>query len=107
MFESSNLSCPTKIMEEWICLGCHKVSSCSTEIKCCGTVTKFIVEDHSRHLVSSSNAWQQVWKRWKDHPKLKLVIMELGRQGCFSASSSLNQWIENMLLETGQKQTTN
>lgn len=47
--------------------------------------------------VSETNAWRQVWNRWKDHPELRAVSDELTAQQCFGCATILNEWIERLL----------
>ena len=95
-------------MDEYICKKCHTVFSSKSPM-CCGEVEDFSPEKHAASLVSASNTWIQVWEKWKDNPLLRQVSEELASEGCYSAASCLNEFIDRLIqraadgLESGEK----
>jgi hypothetical protein len=60
----------------------------------------FSPADHGTLLVSSSNAWIQVWEAWKDNPKLKRVSDRLiNEYGSYGAAGHINEFIEILITE--------
>lgn len=47
--------------------------------------------------VAESNAWRQVWNRWKDHAEVRTIARELAGDQIHGCASILNEWIERMV----------
>ena len=82
-------------MDELFCNKCHLVFSGGGG-KCCGEVELFVPEKHGASLVSSSNAWINVFRKWENNPLFKKVSQELSDEGCYSAAIHLNVFIERL-----------
>jgi hypothetical protein len=68
---------------------CHHCNSDNVEV--------FSPEKHGESLVSSSNAWIQVWKKWGNCELMKESSQKLYDDGCYSAASHLSAFIEYLI----------
>lgn len=89
-------------MKEWFCEKCHyvwlsKENNGCCDKSCCGTVVEFDPWTHSKFLISSSNAWIAVSKKWEGNKSLEKVADELTSEGCYSAATIMNEWIDRLL----------
>jgi len=80
---------------ELFCNTCHRVFI-GGDGKCCGEVEKFSLEKHGKFLIGSSNAWIDIWNKWKDDPLLKETSQKLINDGCYGASTHLSEFINKL-----------
>lgn len=83
-------------MKEYFCKNCHTVFM-SALPRCCGEVEEFLPEKHAASLVSSSNSWIAVWRKWENNPLLEQVGQELANNGSYGAATCLNEFIERLV----------
>lgn len=83
-------------MNSWICLKCGRIVI-AKEFLCCGEIEQFNPERHCRLIIGKSNAWIRVWGMWQKHPLLKQISQDLANDGCYSAATILNQFIEHLI----------
>jgi hypothetical protein len=76
-------------MREWYCKRCHRVWMGPRE--CCGDVVTFSPFLHGKYVVALSNAWIEVWDKWRDHPVVREVTKEWAEQGNCGAAGILNE----------------
>lgn len=80
----------------YICLKCHNIST-HLSGKCCGVkVELFDPQKHGELLIGKSNAWIPVWERWENDPLLQETSSELSNDGCYSASTVVNEFIQKL-----------
>ncbi len=66
--------------------------------KCCkGNVELFSPDRHVGYLISASNSWVTVWKKWKDNEFFQEISNELMEQGSWGAANHINVFIERLL----------
>ena len=85
-------------MKEWFCPNCHTIKhQFDKKPTCCGIKSqRFRLWRHGRYLISASNSWRTVWKRWKEHPLIEEVGMEHAESGNSSAANIFNDAIARM-----------
>jgi hypothetical protein len=86
----------TKWEIEWICTRCGRVVIAGS-YECCGKVEEFSPERHSHLLIGKSNSWINVWEKWEKHPLIEEILHRLVGEGCYSADTVLNAFIERLL----------
>ncbi|MFZ2992579.1 MAG: hypothetical protein WA061_02575 [Microgenomates group bacterium] len=85
-------------MKEYICLNCHRVFRAGELYSnCCGKTEEFLLEKHGTLLVSSSNSWIDVYKKWKNNEIVQEISYELNKEGCYSASAVINEFIQRLI----------
>jgi hypothetical protein len=67
-------------------------SNCRSE-----NVEIFSPEKHGQLLVGQSNAWIQVWRKWRNCDLMKETSQELYDRGCYGAGAHLNAFIEFLI----------
>lgn len=87
-------------MQEYFCKTCGTVFQTSSQNpRCCkGDVEQFSIEKHRDSIISSSNSWVSVWKRWKDNPIFEEISQELSNNGSYGAATHINEFIQRLLL---------
>jgi hypothetical protein len=82
---------------KWFCTKCHRIFI-SKSPKCCKSICEpYNPIEHSQYIVGKSNAWIDVWETWKDNPLLKEISYKLHDEGCYSASTILNEFIRELI----------
>ena len=84
-------------MPEWYCRKCGIVYQSVQGMHCGQESEAFDPDKHDWSLIANSNAWISVWDKWKKHPLLNEISVNLAYQGCFGASETLNEFIEELL----------
>jgi len=88
-------------MESYICLDCRRVWMSGKGEKCgnCNgnNIEFFSPEKHGELLVSHSNSWIQVWKKWGNCELMNESSQKLYDEGCYGAASHLNAFIEFLI----------
>jgi hypothetical protein len=88
-------------MESKICLDCNSVWMGGKDNKCSDCKSKnveiFSPEKHGGLLVSHSNAWLQVWKKWGNCELMQEPSQKLYDEGCYGAGSHLNAFIQFLI----------
>lgn len=86
-------------MPELFCASCSTVTfSASNICRDCGReMEPFDPAIHGRSLISGSNGWNQVYKRWKDHPRFKEISQRLNDEGCNGSATHINVFISTLL----------
>lgn len=88
-------------MTQWFCTKCHCVFDAGAEYaQCCGAVEPFDAVTHAPALIGAANAWNDVWERWRNHPRLQQAAEDIVTGGNYSAATILNAFIEQLLDET-------
>ena len=95
-------------MKEWFCEKCHYVWM-SKHNKCCNQLCKSLGVEfdpciHGKLLVGSSNSWLNISKRWEGNKSLENVADELMKEGCYGASTIVNEWIERLFKQLEEKE---
>lgn len=90
-------------MNKWMCLKCHAVFLGGNG-KCCGVEAElFDLQKSENIIVGGSNAWIRVHEKWKDNETFKAVVHELHEDGCYSAATAMNVFIQRLSEERENK----
>lgn len=85
---------------EWFCLGCNTVFEAADDygLHCKGKgLVPFSPIEHSRLLISASNAWNTIDGKWDSHPLYEEVRQEHFTRGSYGAARILISFVERLI----------